>query len=176
MFNVLSTERSYSNGAHIQWCSLLRFERKKSGKNILIHFCFIHHRDMHISHSLIRHADMSQTFNYSTNTCIKSFHTLYKFFSLSLYYIQLFDCRNHIRVLQPMEGNRLYICGTYAHNPKDYIIFVSNRFSFKICTHMWIVADAATKWILKLNFNCFCAIFFIRIWIMNSVKCIGSDF
>lgn len=40
-------------------------------------------------------------------------------------YSQLFDCRNHIRVLQPMEGNRLYVCGTYAHNPKDYIIFVS---------------------------------------------------
>ncbi|KAL7050696.1 hypothetical protein ACKWTF_004184 [Chironomus riparius] len=38
---------------------------------------------------------------------------------------QHFDCRNHIRVLQPMEGNRLYICGTYAHNPKDYIIFTN---------------------------------------------------
>ncbi|CAO1348813.1 unnamed protein product [Diamesa serratosioi] len=36
---------------------------------------------------------------------------------------QLFDCRNHIRVVQSMDnGNRLYVCGTNAHNPKDYII------------------------------------------------------
>ncbi|KAG8239314.1 hypothetical protein J437_LFUL015090 [Ladona fulva] len=34
-----------------------------------------------------------------------------------------FDCRNHIRVIQPMsEGSRLYICGTNAHNPKDWVI------------------------------------------------------
>lgn len=39
---------------------------------------------------------------------------------------QLFDCRNHIRVVQSMDnGNRLYICGTNAHNPKDYVIYVS---------------------------------------------------
>ncbi|XP_063698787.1 semaphorin-2A isoform X2 [Culicoides brevitarsis] len=37
---------------------------------------------------------------------------------------QLFDCRNHIRVVQPMEnGNRLYVCGTNAHNPKDVVIY-----------------------------------------------------
>lgn len=40
-------------------------------------------------------------------------------------HLQLFDCRNHIRVVQPMDANRLYICGTNAHNPKDYIVFVS---------------------------------------------------
>lgn len=40
---------------------------------------------------------------------------------------QLFDCRNHIRVVQSMDnGNRLYICGTNAHNPKDYVIYVSS--------------------------------------------------
>ena len=30
-----------------------------------------------------------------------------------------FDCRNHIRVIQPIgTGDRLYICGTNAHNPQ----------------------------------------------------------
>lgn len=39
---------------------------------------------------------------------------------------QHFDCRNHIRVIQPMsDGNRLYICGTNAHSPKDWVIYVS---------------------------------------------------
>lgn len=34
-----------------------------------------------------------------------------------------FDCRNHIRVIQPMgDGKRLYICGTNAHNPKDWVV------------------------------------------------------
>ncbi|XP_076352751.1 semaphorin-2A-like [Tachypleus tridentatus] len=34
-----------------------------------------------------------------------------------------YDCRNHIRVIQPIgEGNKLYVCGTNAHNPKDWII------------------------------------------------------
>ncbi|XP_017961468.1 semaphorin-2A isoform X1 [Drosophila navojoa] len=34
------------------------------------------------------------------------------------------ECRNHIRVIQPMNfnGHRLYVCGTNAHNPKDYVI------------------------------------------------------
>ncbi|KAI8128399.1 Semaphorin-2A [Lucilia cuprina] len=32
----------------------------------------------------------------------------------------VFDCKNHIRVIQRMQGNRLYVCGTNAHNPKDY--------------------------------------------------------
>lgn len=40
--------------------------------------------------------------------------------------VQHFDCRNHIRVIQPMSKNRLYICGTNAHNPKDWVIYVSN--------------------------------------------------
>lgn len=35
-----------------------------------------------------------------------------------------FDCRNHIRVIQPMgDGSRLYICGTNAHSPKDWVIY-----------------------------------------------------
>ena len=34
-----------------------------------------------------------------------------------------FDCRNHIRVIQPMgDGERLYVCGTSAHQPKDLVI------------------------------------------------------
>ena len=39
---------------------------------------------------------------------------------------QHYDCRNHIRVIQPMgDGSRLYVCGTNAHNPKDLVIYVS---------------------------------------------------
>ncbi|XP_069700579.1 semaphorin-2A [Periplaneta americana] len=35
-----------------------------------------------------------------------------------------FDCRNHIRVIQPMgDGGRLYMCGTNAHSPKDWVIY-----------------------------------------------------
>ncbi|KAK9708588.1 hypothetical protein QE152_g27111 [Popillia japonica] len=34
-----------------------------------------------------------------------------------------FDCRNHIRVIQSIgDGDRLYICGTNAHNPKDWVV------------------------------------------------------
>ncbi|XP_021968718.1 semaphorin-2A isoform X2 [Folsomia candida] len=37
-----------------------------------------------------------------------------------------FDCRNHIRVIQAMgDGDRLYVCGTNAHNPKDWVINLS---------------------------------------------------
>nr|CAD7423697.1 unnamed protein product [Timema monikensis] len=40
-----------------------------------------------------------------------------------------FDCRNHVRVIQPMgDGTRLYLCGTNAHSPKDWVIyFVKSR-------------------------------------------------
>lgn len=42
--------------------------------------------------------------------------------------LQHFDCRNHIRVIQSMgNGERLYICGTNAHNPKDWVIYVSKH-------------------------------------------------
>ncbi|XP_049774301.1 semaphorin-2A isoform X1 [Schistocerca gregaria] len=35
-----------------------------------------------------------------------------------------FDCKNHIRVIQPMgDGSRLYICGTNAHSPKDWVVY-----------------------------------------------------
>ena len=61
------------------------------------------------------------------------------FFTFNSVSFQLFDCRNHVRVIQPMEnGNRLYICGTNAHNPKDYVIYVSIvvfRFSFFFGEH-----------------------------------------
>ena len=37
-----------------------------------------------------------------------------------------FDCRNHIKVIQPISnGNRLYICGTNAYSPKDWIIYTN---------------------------------------------------
>jgi Sema domain len=32
---------------------------------------------------------------------------------------EAYDCRNHIRVIQPIgNGERLYVCGTNAHNPQ----------------------------------------------------------
>ncbi|XP_026463274.1 semaphorin-2A isoform X2 [Ctenocephalides felis] len=35
-----------------------------------------------------------------------------------------YDCRNHVRVIQPIgDGTQLYICGTNAHNPKDWVIY-----------------------------------------------------
>lgn len=35
-----------------------------------------------------------------------------------------FDCRNHVRVIQPMgDGSRLYVCGTNAHSPKDWVLY-----------------------------------------------------
>ena len=34
-----------------------------------------------------------------------------------------FECRNHIRVIQKIDENRLYICGTNAHSPKDLVIY-----------------------------------------------------
>ncbi|XP_018009025.1 semaphorin-2A [Hyalella azteca] len=34
-----------------------------------------------------------------------------------------FECRNHVRVIQPMSDDRLYVCGTNAHNPKDWVIY-----------------------------------------------------
>lgn len=53
-------------------------------------------------------------------------HTYLRSFLVFLSSLQTFECRNHIRVIQSMEnGNRLYICGTNAHNPKDYVIYVS---------------------------------------------------
>lgn len=39
---------------------------------------------------------------------------------------QIFDCKNHVRVIQSMDqGDRLYVCGTNAHNPKDYVIYAN---------------------------------------------------
>lgn len=35
-----------------------------------------------------------------------------------------YDCRNHIRVIQSIgDGDRLYVCGTNAHNPADMLIY-----------------------------------------------------
>lgn len=40
-----------------------------------------------------------------------------------------FECRNHIRVLQPLgDGERLYVCGTNAHSPKDWVVYVSSYY------------------------------------------------
>ena len=45
-------------------------------------------------------------------------------------YLKKVECRNHIRVIQPMDsGTRLYVCGTNAHNPKDYVINVSRHYN-----------------------------------------------
>ncbi|XP_075210954.1 semaphorin 2a [Lycorma delicatula] len=35
-----------------------------------------------------------------------------------------FECRNHARVVTPIgDGTRLYVCGTNAHNPKDWVVY-----------------------------------------------------
>ena len=35
-----------------------------------------------------------------------------------------YDCRNHIRVIQPIgDGDRIYVCGTNGHSPKDQVIY-----------------------------------------------------
>lgn len=41
---------------------------------------------------------------------------------------QNFECRNHVKVIQPLNkaGDRLYVCGTNAYNPRDYLIYSSN--------------------------------------------------
>jgi len=37
-----------------------------------------------------------------------------------------FDCRNHVRVIQPIgDGERLYVCGTNAHNPRDQVVYAN---------------------------------------------------
>ncbi len=36
-----------------------------------------------------------------------------------------FDCRNHIRVLQPVGQDQLYICGTNAHAPRDLVVYAN---------------------------------------------------
>lgn len=41
---------------------------------------------------------------------------------------QTFDCRNHVKVIQPMSksGDKLYVCGTNAYNPRDYLVYAAN--------------------------------------------------
>ena len=34
-----------------------------------------------------------------------------------------YDCRNHVRVIQSIDEERLYVCGTNAHAPKDYVLY-----------------------------------------------------
>lgn len=47
-------------------------------------------------------------------------------------FLQNFDCHNHIRVIQPMgDGSRLYVCGTNAHNPKDWVVYVSILYRYR---------------------------------------------
>ncbi|XP_023225739.1 semaphorin-2A-like isoform X3 [Centruroides sculpturatus] len=37
-----------------------------------------------------------------------------------------YECRNHIRVIQPVgDGSKLYICGTNAYNPMDWVIYAN---------------------------------------------------
>lgn len=39
-----------------------------------------------------------------------------------------FDCHNHIKVIQPINkvGDKLYLCGTNAYNPRDYLVHAAN--------------------------------------------------
>ena len=45
-----------------------------------------------------------------------------------------FDCRNHIRGIQPIgDGERLYVCGTNAHNPRDQVVYANmNRVRLRV--------------------------------------------
>jgi len=38
-----------------------------------------------------------------------------------------YDCRNHVRVIQPLgpDGERLYVCGTNGHNPRDVVVYAN---------------------------------------------------
>ena len=36
---------------------------------------------------------------------------------------QDFECRNHVRVIQKIDQDRLYVCGTNAHSPKDLVLY-----------------------------------------------------
>lgn len=38
-----------------------------------------------------------------------------------------YDCRNHIKVIQRIAPDRLYVCGTNAQKPWDWIINVSRQ-------------------------------------------------
>ena len=61
---------------------------------------------------------------------LPSFVMFFLLLSIDFFYfsIQFYDCRNHVRVIQPMgDGSRLYVCGTNAHNPKDWVINVSTQ-------------------------------------------------
>ncbi|XP_065352421.1 semaphorin-2A isoform X2 [Cloeon dipterum] len=58
---------------------------------------------------------------------------------------EAFDCHNHIRVIQPMgDGSRLYVCGTHAHNPKDWVIY-SNLTLLSRNDHVPGIGQAAAK-------------------------------
>lgn len=60
-----------------------------------------------------------------------SFYPFYNIYLSNLFFsFQFYDCRNHIRVIQPIgtDSNKLYLCGTNAHNPKDWVINVCNSF------------------------------------------------
>lgn len=62
----------------------------------------------------------------SLSFCLSLSYLLNEF---SIWCLQRFECRNHIRVIQKMnKGNRLYICGTNAHSPKDYVLYVSENY------------------------------------------------
>ena len=62
------------------------------------------------------------------------------FFPFVLFFsTQFYDCRNHVRVIQPMgDGSRLYVCGTNAHNPKDWVINVSIFISYGLALQLYL--------------------------------------
>ncbi|CAG0887062.1 unnamed protein product [Cyprideis torosa] len=56
-----------------------------------------------------------------------------------------FECRNHIRVIQPMgNGEKLYVCGTNAYQPKDLVIY-SNLSRLARHEHVPGVGDGIAK-------------------------------
>ncbi len=77
---------------------------------------------------------LKDDFYFNVSIIFRAFQSVFENFLIqTIYFFQLFDCRNHIRVVQSMDnGNRLYICGTNAHNPKDYVIYVSILLGFEL--------------------------------------------
>lgn len=66
--------------------------------------------------------------------------------------MQFYDCRNHVRVIQPMgDGSRLYVCGTNAHNPKDWVINVSTHFNKNFFFFFLLTGKLKKKKMLEID-------------------------
>lgn len=113
----------------LKWCTLVSYLSYKTYSNdsiILLSSLLVLSRRITKELDLLHASVYLSTYTMKTNSIFYIQNLHFISFSIFLISFQLFDCRNHIRVIQSMDnGNRLYICGTNAHNPKDYVIYVS---------------------------------------------------